>query len=174
VLVAGPFGAGKTTFVRTLSGKFVTAERGLSGVGASFGEMRLKPVTTVFADVGVLELDGRKVILYGAPGQSRFHFTVRALASRCRHLILLVDTSDEPAVLRSRLYFERVIKPYFGRFERRLVALNKRDVSRLAVERVLELLGGIEAPHVETVATSRESALNALRALLTASWQRPP
>ncbi|MEM4454484.1 MAG: hypothetical protein QXT28_07230, partial [Thermofilaceae archaeon] len=85
VLVAGTFGAGKTTFIRTVSGKFLTAERELSGEKVSFGERKLKMTTTVFADIGVVELDGRKLLLYGAPGQSRFDFTVRALASRCRH-----------------------------------------------------------------------------------------
>jgi signal recognition particle receptor subunit beta len=165
VLVAGAFGAGKTTFVRTLSSKFFTAERELSGERASMGERKLKQVTTVFADVGVVELDGRRLILYGAPGQSRFDFTIRGLASRCRHLVFLVDTSDEAAVLRSRLYFERHLKPLFNRFERRVIALNKRDISKLGIERVFELFGRVEAPVVETVATSRESCLHALRTL---------
>ena len=168
VLVAGAFGAGKTTFVRTLSSKFLTAERELSGERVSLGERRLKRVTTVFADVGIVELDGRRLVLYGAPGQSRFDFTIRALASRCRHLVLLVDTSDEAAVLRSRLYFERHLKPLFDRFERRVIALNKRDVSKLSVERVLELFGRVDAPVVETVATDRESCARALRVLLGA------
>jgi len=168
VLVAGAFGAGKTTFIRTLSGRFVGSDRELSGEGVSLGERRLKRWTTVFADIGVVELDGRRLLLYGAPGQSRFDFMVRGLVSRCRHLILLIDTSDEAAVMRSRLYFERLIKPYFGRFERRLLALNKRDVSRLPVERVFQLFGSVDAPYVETVATDRESCVRALRALLRA------
>ncbi|MEM1909609.1 MAG: hypothetical protein QXT79_09570, partial [Thermofilaceae archaeon] len=168
VLVAGTFGAGKTTFIRTVSGKFLTAERELSGEKVSFGERKLKMTTTVFADIGVVELDGRKLLLYGAPGQSRFDFTVRALASRCRHIILLIDTSDEAAVMRSRLYYERLIKPYFARFERRLLALNKRDVSRLTVERVFQLFGRVDEPYVETVATNQESCYRALRALFKA------
>ena len=166
LLVAGAFGAGKTTFVRTLSSKFLTSERELSGERVSFGERKLKQMTTVFADVGVVELDGRRLVLYGAPGQSRFDFTIRALASRCRYLVLLVDTSDEAAVLRSKLYFERHLKPLFNRFERRLVALNKRDISKLSVERVFELFGRVEAPLAEVVATRRESCLQALRVLL--------
>jgi len=166
VLVAGAFGAGKTTFVRTLSAKFLTAERELSGERASFGERRLKQKTTVFADIGVVELDGRRLVLYGAPGQSRFDFTIRGLASRCKHLVLLVDTSDEAAVLRSRLYFERHLKPLYNRFERCVVALNKRDISKLSVERVLELFGRVDAPVVEAVATDRDSCLRVLRVLL--------
>jgi signal recognition particle receptor subunit beta len=172
VLVAGAFGAGKTTFVRTLSSKFLTSERELSGERVSFGERRLKQMTTVFADVGVVELDGRKLVLYGAPGQSRFDFTIRGLASRCKHLVLLVDTSDEAAVLRSRLYFERHLKPLYNRFERRVVALNKRDVSKLSVERVLQLFGSIEAPVVEAVATRRESCIHVLRVLLNQPLSR--
>jgi signal recognition particle receptor subunit beta len=166
VLVAGAFGAGKTTFVRTLSAKFLTAERELSGERVSFGERKLKQMTTVFADVGVVELDGRRLVLYGAPGQSRFDFTIRGLATRCRHLVLLVDTSDEAAVLRSRLYFERHLKLLYNRFERRVVALNKRDISKLSVERVLELFGRVDAPVVEAVATDRDSCLRVLRVLL--------
>lgn len=168
ILVAGSFGAGKTTFIRTLSSRFLTAEREVSGGGVSYGERKLKQTTTVFADIGLVELDGRRLLLYGAPGQSRFDFTVRALASRCRHLILLVDTSDEAAVVRGRLYFERLVKPHFSRFERRLLALNKRDISGLPVERVLYLMGRVDAPYVETVATDRGSCLRALRALLKA------
>ena len=172
VLVAGAFGAGKTTFVRTISSKFLTSERELSAERVSLGERRLKPITTVFADVGVVELDGRKLILYGAPGQSRFDFTIRGLASRCKHLVLLVDTSDEAAVLRSRLYFERHLKPLYNRFERRVVALNKRDVSKLSVERVLQLFGNVEAPVVEAVATRRESCIHVLRVLLNQPLSR--
>lgn len=166
ILVAGSFGSGKTTFIRTLSGKFLTAERELSGERVSYAERKLKQTTTVFADIGVVELDGKKLLLYGAPGQSRFDFTIRGLASRCKHLIFLVDTSDEAAVLRGRLYFEKFIKPYFNRFQTRVLALNKRDISKVTVERALELLGHIQAPVVETVATSRDSCLNAIRVLL--------
>ncbi|RLF04905.1 MAG: hypothetical protein DRK00_05665 [Thermoprotei archaeon] len=166
VLVAGPFGAGKTTFIRTVSEKFVTAERGLTGRGVSAAELRLKRTTTVFADIGVASLDGRRLLLYGAPGQSRFSFTIRALAARCRHLIFLVDTSDRAAVYRSRLYFDRFMRRALGGFESWILALNKRDISSLARREVLEVMG-VEAPIVvDLVALDRESCLAALRALL--------
>lgn len=166
VLVAGSFGAGKTTFIRTVSGKSITTDRGLSGVGVSAGEVRLKGSTTVFADVGVAELDGRKLLLYGAPGQVRFSFTVKGLASRCKYLVFLVDTADEAAVMRSRLYYERLIKPYFDRFRGRVFALNKRDASKLPITRALELFGSVNSPVVELIALERSSCLNALRVLL--------
>ncbi len=166
VLIAGSFGAGKTTFIRTVSGKPITTDRELSGIGVSAGEVKLKGSTTVFADLGVVELDGRKLLLYGAPGQVRFSFTVKGLAARCKYLIFLVDTTDEAAVMRSRLYYERLIKPYLDRFASRVFALNKRDASKLPVERVFELFGSVNYPVVELVALNRGSCLNALRVLL--------
>ena len=168
VLVAGPFGAGKTTFIRTVSEKFITAERGLSGLGVSLAERRLKQTTTVFADIGVASLDGRRLLLYGAPGQSRFGFTIRALAARCRHLIFLVDTSDRAAVYRSRLYFDRFMRRVLGRFESWVMALNKRDISSLARSEILEVME-VDAPAVvDLVALDKASCTAALRAL----WAR--
>jgi len=175
VLVAGPFGAGKTTFIRTVSEKFLTAERGLSGLGLTAGEWRIKRSTTVFADIGVVDLEGRRLLLYGAPGQSRFEFVTRCLAARCRHLIFLVDTSDRAAVYRSRLYFDRFIAPFMSRFKSYLVALNKRDVSPLALRDVVQLLWptSIVKPVwleperiVELVALDRGSCMKALRMLV--------
>ncbi|MEM3137629.1 MAG: hypothetical protein QW760_03855 [Thermofilaceae archaeon] len=166
VLIAGPFGAGKTTFIRTVSGKSITTDRELSGIGVSAGEVKLKGSTTVFADMGVAELDGRKLLLYGAPGQVRFSFTVKGLASRCKYLVFLVDTTDEAAVMRSRLYYERLIKPYFDRFTSKVFALNKRDTSKLPIMRVLELFGSMNCPFVELVALDKGSCLTALRILL--------
>lgn len=166
VLVAGPFGAGKTTFIRTVSERFVTAERELSGRGVSAAELRLKHTTTVFADVGLASVDGRRLLLYGAPGQSRFSFMIRALASRCRHLIFLVDTSDKAAVYRSRLYFDRFMRSLVGGFESWVLALNKRDVSTLPRREVLEVMA-VEAPAVtDLVALDKASCESTLRALL--------
>ena len=68
--------------------------------------------------------------------------------------------------MRSRLYFERFIKPYLERFRSKLLALNKRDVSPLPVSRVLQLFGRRDMEYLELVALNRDSCFRALEALL--------
>jgi hypothetical protein len=90
IVVTGPVGAGKTTFVRTFSeSEVVDTERTATDETAS-----MKKKTTVAFDFGTRSL-GRNMDLhvYGTPGQSRFDFMWDMLIRRAHAYILLVPAN---------------------------------------------------------------------------------
>ncbi|WP_369069503.1 GTP-binding protein [Kineococcus terrestris] len=102
VVVTGPFGAGKTTFARSLSpGGLVTTETGVSDETAA-----LKTSTTVALDHASVEVapppgaawPARRVSLFGTPGQERFRFTWELLARGMDGYLVLVDASRSASV----------------------------------------------------------------------------
>jgi signal recognition particle receptor subunit beta len=100
VVVAGPFAAGKTTFVRGVAeGDGVDTETHVSD-GSADRDGR-KELTTVGLDFGALDVpspDGRgavRVALFGTPGQQRFSFMWRILSEGMRAFVVLVDASRQ-------------------------------------------------------------------------------
>jgi uncharacterized protein len=89
LVIAGPVGAGKTTFIQSLSETEVvdTDEFASEDIG--------KAKTTVALDFGTLELDGVPIHLFGTPGQDRFDFMWEILCEGSLGLILLV-AGDRP------------------------------------------------------------------------------
>ncbi len=84
LIVAGPVGAGKTTFIRSIS-EIETVD---TDVEAS--EDIGKEFTTVAMDYGLLTLDGIPLHIYGTPGQDRFDFMWEVLCEGALGLVLLV------------------------------------------------------------------------------------
>jgi signal recognition particle receptor subunit beta len=84
LVVAGPVGAGKTTFIGSLSEMPVveTDELATEAIG--------KERTTVALDYGKLILDGVPIHLFGTPGQSRFTFMWDVLVEGALGFVLLV------------------------------------------------------------------------------------
>ncbi len=89
IVVSGPVGAGKTTYVRTLSEVLMldTDVEASEDIGKSH--------TTVAFDFGTLNVDGHMVHLYGTPGQERFDFMWEVLCEGALGLIMLV-AGDQP------------------------------------------------------------------------------
>lgn len=83
-VVAGPVGAGKTTFIQTVSDTPVIATEAQSSEDIG------KDLTTVAFDFGTLTLDGQLLHLYGTPGQDRFDFMWEILCEGALGLTLLV------------------------------------------------------------------------------------
>jgi hypothetical protein len=83
ILVTGPTGSGKTTFVRTLSDGDVleTDEYTSESIG--------KPKTTVALDYTTTNAAGRTIHLYGTPGQERFSYMWRMLSAGADGMVLL-------------------------------------------------------------------------------------
>jgi signal recognition particle receptor subunit beta len=98
IVVTGPFAAGKTTFITTLSDIPVLAtERRVS----DFSE-GVKDQTTVAMDFGRITVAGDLVMhLYGTPGQKRFDFMWQILAEGMLGFIVLVDVHDEPSLTKA-------------------------------------------------------------------------
>lgn len=89
LVISGPVGAGKTTFIYSLSDIDVvnTDELSTENIG--------KARTTVAMDYGKLTLDGIKINLFGTPGQDRFDFMWDVLCEGALGLVVLV-AGDAP------------------------------------------------------------------------------
>ncbi len=91
IVVTGPFAAGKTSLIRTISEVTVVGtERPITdGTGAG------KDATTVAMDFGRVSLpDGLSFFLFGTPGQKRFEVMWEILSEGMIGFVLLVDASD--------------------------------------------------------------------------------
>jgi signal recognition particle receptor subunit beta len=106
IVVTGPFGAGKTTFVTTVTGglggdTLVTTETGVSDATAA-----LKTSTTVAMDHTSITVPApataawgdTRVNLFGTPGQERFAFTWELLARNMDGYLVLVDASRSASI----------------------------------------------------------------------------
>jgi len=83
IVIFGAFGAGKTTFIKTIDPKSTHIEANCAG-----------GTTTVALDFGRVELDGRQIHIYGTPGQERFEFAREIIATGMDGAVLLVDASS--------------------------------------------------------------------------------
>ncbi|MEO3976865.1 ATP/GTP-binding protein [Streptomyces sp. CAU 1734] len=111
-MVAGPFGVGKTTFVRAVS-EFepLRTEEYLTAAGEGIDHLRgpePKTTTTVAMDFGRITLadQGLILLLYGTPGQERFRFLWKDLADGALGAVVLIDTRDFEAGFDAVAFFE--------------------------------------------------------------------
>lgn len=93
IVITGPYGAGKTTLIKTMSEIAVlSTERKVS----SAGERAVKSNTTVAMDFGRMTIDAELVLyLFGTPGQKRFDFMWEILAEGMLGFVVLVDATRE-------------------------------------------------------------------------------
>ncbi|MFG1921383.1 ATP/GTP-binding protein [Cryptosporangium sp. NPDC048952] len=117
ILIAGGFGAGKTTMVGSLSEiPTLSTEEVLSDVGIGIDDVTgtdRKETTTVAMDFGRITLkDDLVVYLFGTPGQDRFWFLWDELASGALGAVVLADTRRLTDCFPSIDYFERQGTPF--------------------------------------------------------------
>jgi len=162
IVVTGPFSAGKTTLIRTISEiTVISTEQDITDDTRS-----RKAATTVAMDFGRLTLDRDLVLyLFGTPGQERFDLTREILGERMLGYILLVDSSRDESLAEAvgiLVAFRRMARVLF------VVALNRADdldpADEQHVRAVLELDG--ETAVMPCDATNRESVKAVLLALL--------
>lgn len=140
LVVTGPFDAGKTTFIKTVSDTTVlSTERSVTGPGTE-GSSGGTTVAMDFGRIGV-EPD-LALFLFGTPGQERFDFMWDILAEGMLGFVLIVDASrpttlEESAQLRRRFTAATTEVPH-------VVAINKADPQQdhaALITRVREELG---------------------------------
>lgn len=162
VVIAGPFGAGKTTFIRTISEITVLeTEQPITDGSASAD----KPSTTVGIDYGRITLAQDLVLcLFGTPGQERFDFMWEVASRGMLGFILVVDYA-RPESFREA----SSILGFFGRNGRApfIVAVNKGTGSATEREIVGNALGIGDGERIVSVdALERQSVKETLIAFL--------
>ena len=162
IVVTGPFSAGKTTLIRTISEITVlSTEKDITDHTKS-----RKAETTVAMDFGRITIDRDLVLyLFGTPGQDRFDFMWEILGEGMLGYILLVDSSREDSMQEAvgiLAAFRKMARVPFVVALNRSAGLDPSDEN--AVRETLEL--GDEVPVVPCDATDRESVKAVLLALL--------
>ncbi|WP_432012700.1 GTP-binding protein [Streptomyces cucumeris] len=97
IVITGTFGAGKTTFIGSLSEiQPLRTEEQMTAASAGTDDLKGLPdktTTTVAMDFGRLSLSNELVLyLFGAPGQERFQTFLANLARGALGALVLVDT----------------------------------------------------------------------------------
>jgi signal recognition particle receptor subunit beta len=112
IVIAGGFGAGKTTLVSAISEvRPLRTEEVLTSASVSHDDLEgveNKTTTTVAMDFGRLTLGGRRVVyLFGTPGQERFWFMWDDLSFGALGAVVLADTRRLADCFASIDYFEK-------------------------------------------------------------------
>jgi small GTP-binding protein len=121
IVVTGPFNAGKTEFIRSVSEiDVVNTERKISSAAE-----KVKETTTVAMDFGRITVDDELVLyLFGTPGQKRFDFMWEILSEGMLGFVVMLDSTRPETFREARSILETFRKyaqtPY-------VVAANKQD-----------------------------------------------
>jgi len=159
IVITGPFNAGKTAFIRTVSDiDMVTTERRISDPQVATAT---KSETTVALDYGQKRLGDTLLHLYGTPGQARFEFMWPILAKEMDAFVVLVDSTDRTSFMDVkqviRLFGKQAKVPY-------VVAANKQDravaLPPAEVQRLLSLSAKVAV--LPCVAQDKASVLSVL------------
>jgi hypothetical protein len=192
ILIAGGFGAGKTTLVSAVSEiKPLRTEERLSQIGASVDDLTGvagKTTTTVALDFGRITVSSEVVLyLFGTPGQERFWFMWKELSAGALGAVVLADTRRIADCFGSLDFFETRGIPF-------IVAVNCFDGAEIYAEDEVRLALDVgpsvpiqfcDARHRGSgkevlvrlleylMATARETAFDALRLIRSESAHYP-
>lgn len=128
IVVAGGFGAGKSTFVNTISEiEPLRSEATMTSASSEVDDLSKvtgKTTTTVAMDFGRITLTPEIVLyLFGTPGQERFHFMWNELSRGAIGAVILADTRRLSDCFAAIDYFENRHMPF-------IVAINPFDGER--------------------------------------------
>ncbi|WP_141578788.1 ATP/GTP-binding protein [Actinomadura sp. WMMA1423] len=165
ILIAGGFGAGKTTMVGAISEiPPLTTEERLTAAGAhvdSLAGVDGKTTTTVTLDFGRRTLTKplpMTLFLFGTPGQNRFDFMWDELAHNAVGGVVLADTRRLADAFPALDFFEQRDVPF-------VVAVNQFDnaAHRYPAEAVRQALGlPADVPVADCDARDARSVINVL------------
>ena len=162
MVVTGPFNAGKTEFISSVSEiDVVSTERQITDETS-----RTKEQTTVAMDFGRITVDEDLVLyLFGTPGQKRFDFMWEILSEGMLGFVVLVD-SVRPETFREARRILDIFRTYAA--TPYVVAANKQDLADAWSPEDLRIALRVH-PDVKLlpcVATDRESVKGILIELL--------
>jgi small GTP-binding protein len=170
MVVTGPFNAGKTEFIRSVSEiDVVSTERRITDVTS-----RVKNETTVAMDFGRISVDEDLVLyLFGTPGQKRFDFMWEILSEGMLGFVVLVD-SVRPETFREARRILDIFRGYAT--TPYVVAANKQDMEDAWSPDDLRIALKVQ-PKIKLlpcVATDKESVKNVLLELLYGILETTP
>ncbi len=144
ILVTGPFNAGKSTVVRSLSEKAVSIDR----MG-----------TTVAFDYGNVNISGIEAEVFGTPGQERFEFIFKIFAREVSGVLLVVDATRPEELPRAKQMLDLV-----GPRIPFVILANKSDLPGALPPDDIAHRMGLEAdvPVVPTVASENKGVRDAI------------
>jgi uncharacterized protein len=164
IVVTGPFSAGKTTLIRTISEITVlSTERSITD------ETRVRKTdTTVAMDFGRITIDRELVLyLFGTPGQDRFDFMWEILGEGMLGYVLLIDASRPDSLEEAvgiREAFRKMARVPFVVGLNRAEGLDEEEEANVRSKLDLDH----DVPVVPCDVTDRESVKAVLLALLYA------
>jgi small GTP-binding protein len=162
MVITGPFSAGKTEFIRSISEiDVVSTERKISSEAE-----RVKEETTVAMDFGRITVDDDLVLyLFGTPGQRRFDFMWEILSEGMLGFIVLID-SVRPETFREAKHILEIFRSYSP--TPYVVAANKQDLPDAWSSEDLRIALKIDSnvKVLPCVATDKEQVKNVLLELL--------
>ncbi|RUM57395.1 MAG: GTP-binding protein [Persephonella sp.] len=156
VIITGHFSAGKTQFIKTLTGNAVSTEVPLTDKG----EAVEKDLTTVALDYGNIEIDGKKVHLFGTPGQERFDFMLDVLSKNFDAVIILLDSTNREGIEKTKKF----IKYFINHKKPLVIACNKQDLdNKLSISEISEILNIPEKYLKPLVATDKNKTTSLVK-----------
>jgi small GTP-binding protein len=170
MVVTGPFNAGKTEFIRSISEiDVVSTERRITD-----HTHRIKEETTVAMDFGRITVDQDLVLyLFGTPGQKRFDFMWEILSEGMLGFVVLVD-SVRPETFREARRILEIFSSYAN--TPYIVAANKQDLEDAWAPEDLRIALKVQS-HIKLlpcVAIERASVKNVLLELLYTILEQAP
>jgi small GTP-binding protein len=170
MVVTGPFNAGKTEFISSISEiDVVSTERKVTDVTS-----RIKRETTVAMDFGRITVDEELVLyLFGTPGQKRFDFMWEILSEGMLGFVILVD-SVRPETFREARRILDIFRGYAT--TPYVVAANKQDMEDAWTPEDLRIALKIrpEIKLLPCVAKDKESVKKVLLELLYSVLETAP
>jgi uncharacterized protein len=154
ILVTGPYNAGKSSFVRSISKESVSVDR-----------MALEKFpTTIAMDIGHVDHRGFVADIFGTPGQERFDLMLDVLAKEAVGAFILVDSSAPQTFARAK---EMINKTQAEAIPKIIVA-NKQDLpGALSPEEIREKMKlDRSIPIIPTVISENKGVVEALDSLL--------
>jgi small GTP-binding protein len=162
MVITGPFNAGKTEFISSVSEiDVVSTERKITDETSN-----VKHETTVAMDFGRITVDDDLVLyLFGTPGQKRFDFMWEILSEGMLGFVVLVD-SVRPETFREARRILDIFRSYAT--TPYVVAANKQDLEDAWSPEDLRIALKVrpEVKLLPCVATEKESVKNILLELL--------
>ncbi len=154
ILVTGPYNAGKSSFVKSISKKSVSVER------MAFEKFP----TTIAMDIGHVDHNGFVADIFGTPGQERFDLMLDVLAKEAVGAFILVDSSAPQTFARAK---DMINKTQAEAIPKIIVA-NKQDLpGALAPEQIREKMKlDKNIPIIPTVVKENKGVEEALNTLL--------